>query len=377
MKRFFLGVTWLVLLILIAGCSGAAVTPAPKPTEPAVKASSSIIAEGKVVPVRSAALSLPIAGTAAEVLVKEGDRVEANQVLVRVNATQQKAAIDTAQAALARAQAHYDELKAGPRQPEIDAAQAAVDAAQAALQKLQQGPDKNQIIAAQADLQNALASLKQAQAAYDQAGGASNPYVGLLPTSLALEQATNNYNAAKARLAAAQEGPKAGDIAAAQAEIRRAQAQLDLLKAGTKPETLATAQADITSAKAELARVQATLADTELRAPFAGVVASLDTHVGEQVAPSTAIIQLADFSGWQIETTDLTELNVARVGVGDSAELTFDAIDGLSLGGKVSRIKTVGENKQGDIVYTVVIQPDKMDERLRWNMTAKVNLAPK
>ncbi len=374
MTKYLFGLVCIALLALIAGCGSAPATPTPKPTESAVKASGSIIAEGKVVPVRSAALSLSTAGMVAEVLVKEGERVEANQVLVRLAASQQKAAVEAAQAALVRAQAHYDELKAGPRQPEIDAAQAAVDAAQAALQKLQQGPDQNQVIAAQSDLKNAFAALKQAQAAYDQAGGASNPNAGLLPTSLALEQATNSYNAAKARLDVLQEGPKAGDVAAAQAEIRRVQAQLDLLKAGTKPETLATAQADITSAKADVTRAQAALADTELRAPFAGVVASLDTNVGEQIVPSTPIIQLADFSNWQIETTDLTELNVARIREGDTAQLTFDAIDGLDLGGKVVRIKSLGENRQGDIVYTVVIQPDKIDERLRWNMTAKVNL---
>jgi hypothetical protein len=38
------------------------------------------------------------------------------------------------------------------------------------------------------------------------------------------------------------------------------------------------------------------------------------------------------------------------------------------------RITGYGESKQGDIVYKVTVSLDKYDERLRWNMTAKVNI---
>jgi HlyD family secretion protein len=54
--------------------------------------------------------------------------------------------------------------------------------------------------------------------------------------------------------------------------------------------------------------------------------------------------------------------------------MTFDAIPGFELPGKVSKIKLYGDTKQGDIVYTVIITPDQQDTRLRWNMTAKVSI---
>ena len=63
--------------------------------------------------------------------------------------------------------------------------------------------------------------------------------------------------------------------------------------------------------------------------------------------------------------------------MGDTVSLAFDAIPDLSLNGKISRISSLGTNRQGDIVYTVSVQPEKMDERLRWNMTAKVSIEPK
>jgi len=43
----------------------------------------------------------------------------------------------------------------------------------------------------------------------------------------------------------------------------------------------------------------------------------------------------------------------------------------------VSRIKPLGENKQGDMTYVVIVAPDQIDPRLRWNMTASVAIEPR
>jgi multidrug resistance efflux pump len=291
-------------------------------------------------------------------------------------------------------------VEQGARTEEIAAAKAAVAAATASLDKLREGPSEGQLVAARADLANAQAALRQAQAAYDRVKSSSD--IGARPEALALEQATNAYNAAKARLAALQEGPSAADIAAgraqidqaqaqldglqapartaetnaAHAEIRRAQAQLDLLLAGARPEAVARAEADVAAAQASLQQARVARAETELRAPFAGTVASLSAKAGEQVAPGAPVVVLADLSAWQIETDDLTEINVVRVREGHPATIAFDAIPDLELPGKVVRIKAIGENKMGDITYTVIIEPDRHDERLRWNMTATVVIEP-
>jgi len=60
---------------------------------------------------------------------------------------------------------------------------------------------------------------------------------------------------------------------------------------------------------------------------------------------------------------------------GDTAKLTFDAIPDLALTGKVLRIKGFGENRQGDIVYKVVVQPDTAAAQLRWNMTSTISIS--
>jgi hypothetical protein len=44
------------------------------------------------------------------------------------------------------------------------------------------------------------------------------------------------------------------------------------------------------------------------------------------------------------------------------------------LPGKVTRIDAFGQDKHGDITYTVVIAPDRPEARLHWNMTATVTI---
>ena len=111
-----------------------------------------------------------------------------------------------------------------------------------------------------------------------------------------------------------------------------------------------------------------------LQAPFAGTVASLDTKVGQQVMPGVPVVWLADLSEWQVETDDLTELSVIDVEVGAPAVISFDAIPDLELPGTVVRIGSMGENKMGDVTYTVIVVPDEHDDRLRWGMTAMVRI---
>jgi len=419
----------MALVIALAACSGvgqgkdAAQTPDAATAEP-IRASGAVVAEGKVVPVQSAQLSLPSGGIAAEVLVKEGDTVQAEQVLLRLESARQAAAVARAEAGLGRAQAQLDLLKAGARAEDIaiskaaiEAAQAQMDklnagakpedvraseaglaAAQASLAKLLEGPDRNERIAAQQEVESAAATLRQAQAGYDLIKG--NPNAGQYPQSVQLEQATSAYSAAKARLDAlnARVTPadisgararvqqaqaqldaikvpaRASDLAALQAEVTRAQAQLERTQAGARPEEIASAEADVASAQAALDEAKAALADSELKAPFAGTVAQLNVKAGEQAAPATPLVQLADLTQWQIETDDLTELDIVRVKEGSTAKLAFDAIPDLELSGKVLRIKPIGVNRQGDMTYVVVIQPEKSDPRLRWNMTTKVTI---
>ncbi len=345
--------------------------------------------------------SFPAAGIVRSVAVSEGDRVEADAVVTTQDKTLTEAAIAQAQAALARAQAQVAELRAGPRLQEITAAQARLEAAraclaqltegarpqetaaaraelaaaQASLQQLYDGPGPEEEITAFTALSNAEAALKQAQAAYDRVAWRND--IGSLPESRQLQEATNNYNAAQARYEALRAGPDAGATAAARARIqqaqagldrllspatqsqvaeleaqaRAAQAELDLLSAGTRGETIAVAAAGVTEAEAALQRALADLARFELRAPMAGTITARAANPGEMVLAGQPVATLADLSHLQVETTDLSEKDVARVAVGQAVTVYVEAL-GTELPGRVTRVAPRANAVGGDTVYS-------------------------
>jgi hypothetical protein len=83
-----------------------------------------------------------------------------------------------------------------------------------------------------------------------------NPDIGALPQSVQLQQATNAYEAAKARLSDLEAGASNADLSGAQARVRQAQAQLDALKAAARPADIAAAEADVRRAAAQLALIK-------------------------------------------------------------------------------------------------------------------------
>lgn len=135
-------------------------------------------------------------------------------------------------------------------------------------------------------------------------------------------------------------------------------------------------QAELETQQARLVEAQGLLDKTEIKAAIGGKVAFLDSKVGEYAAAGTVLVRVADESAWEIRSDDLTELTVARIKPGDPVAITFDGIPDLTLAGKVKNIRPYGEKKRGDMTYTVTVAPDYWDERIRWNMTAQLAVAP-
>ncbi len=370
-KLIALAVLALTAISLIACSAQPTPTPKAQPTLAPVKASSRIVAEGRVVPARSAALGFQVAGVVAQVPVVVGDRVESGKVLAQLDTRQLELQLAQADANLAAAQAKFNQLKRGPTPEDLAAAQQALKSAQVNYDKLLK-PDPSELSMLKNDVDKAKALLDQAQAAYDRVGGDSNPYAGMLPQRAQLQTAWLDYQKALT-LYNNKIYPSDAQVQQSLSAVQSAKNQL--AKLTPSAEDLAGAEANVKASQAARDLAAEQLSRAKLVAPFAGSVASLDLKVGEQVAVGTPVLRLADISNWQVETTDLTEINVVNVKEGDPVTVTFDAIPGMEVTGKVATVKGFGDNKQGDIVYTLVVKLDKQDERLRWNMTAKVSIA--
>ena len=242
-----------------------------------VPAANTIIADAKVVPVLSADLSLPSSGIAVDIAIREGSVVTAGQRLVQLDTKDTLVAIAQAKANLMNTQARYDELKAGSLAEDIEAAraslaaaqarldkltlstengdiaasQAAVSQAQANLQQVLDGNSEQQLIEARANLYNAEAERSRAQNAYNQVKWRND--VGATREAADLQTATNNYEAAQARLTDLENGSTQAQIAGASAQVRQAQAQFQALQS-SRPADIAVYQADVRPARQTTAR---------------------------------------------------------------------------------------------------------------------------
>ena len=232
---------------------------------------TSVVADGHVVPLRSADLATAVSGLVEVIYVQEGSEVNNGQLLLKLDQSAYQGAIRTAQIAV-------ESATAAQAVAEIELEQLPIDASQ-------------------------------------------------------------------------------GQIELAQAKLREAESNLDL------------AHSTLTSA-------QDALGQTEVRAPFAGTVDSVDIEVGEQAVAGQAVVTIGDTSTWLIETTDVSELEVVRLAIGDRASVTITALPGQTVEGTVDRIQGRGLSEDGSVVYAVVIRPDSFNELLRWGMSAEVRIRP-
>lgn len=327
---------------------------------------------GEVLPATKATLSAQTGGQLTELLVTAGSQVEAGAVLARLDDRAARLGVQQAQAALATAEAQLVQVQAGVRDEEVAQAETAVKVAEAGLQLVWEGADDQQLIAARAELANAEAALKQAQAAYDPIKWM--PGIGMRPESLQMEQATNAYDAAQARYQDLAEGPSAATIRQAQAQVAQAEASQELVQAGATAEAIAVAEAQVEAAQVALEQADLALAQTEIRATFAGVVGIIFMEAGEFIAPGQPFCIVGDLSTLHVETTDLSEIDVAQIEVGKKATITFDALPDETFTGTITHIAPMADPQSSGVNYTVQLAVAELDPIIRWGMTAFVDI---
>jgi HlyD family secretion protein len=313
-----------------------------------------------------------MAGQVETVQVSLGDQVQEGETLVSLEASALEAGVAQAEAALEAARAQLAEVEAGARPEELAAAQAAYDGALAQYRKLEAGPSDEERRIALAALRKAEAALVQAQAAYDEIAWLEE--VTEMPQSLALQLATLDYESALASYQLVTRGALPEDLEVAWASVESAKAQLEILQAGATPEQLAAAQAAVAQAEAALEVARATLNQATLIAPFAGTVADVQVSPGQIVMPGQVLLTLADMQQLRVETTDLSERDVARVQTGQEATVFVDALN-VDVPGRVALISPLASTVGGDVVYTVVVALDEQPEGLLLGMSVEVEIA--
>ncbi len=364
----------LLLGLIISGCSG--LSPQASPTvEPPVNEDITplVSATGVVTPADWTILSLSASGIVEEVLVEEGEAVEEGQVLVRLKGREEiQAAITAAQFEVTAAQKALDDLS--------DAAEIAMVSSIDAISRYakdvrdaQYQLDNFTVPANQEDL-TPLEALDMTEKVLDEARQAFEPYKSKPSSDPTredlkedLDNAQSDYNAAVRRL------EYENTLTVAQENLEKAREDFEIWLQGPDPDELAVAEARVENANAALTAAQARLDDLELLAPFAGIVSEIDVRAGQWVTIGQTVLQLADLGHLRVETTDLNEIDAARVKVGSRVRVTFDALPEVLVQGTVTSLAPKASQGSG-VNYKAVIELDEIVEELRWGMTAFVDI---
>jgi HlyD family secretion protein len=281
-------------------------------------------------------------GKILEVTVREGDTVNAGQVIARLDDAQVRAQEDSARAALADAQAKMQGardqiavLQDQLRQNQVQTGQASQDA-------------DGRVRQAQADLTAAEADLTQQQAALRLAEFNRDAYSKLAKTGAA-SQLQGLQTEVQADQQAAVVAASQRKVESARGALTTAQANLDnpkirVAQVSSTEAQLAQQQSTINAAKAETAQAQAQLdeaqanrADLTVLAPFSGTVLTRAAEPGEVVQAGTAIITLLDLSKVYLRGF-IPEGEIGKVKVGQPSHIFLDSNSNQALDGYVLRI---------------------------------------
>ncbi len=234
-------------------------------------------------------VSTKVPGQIEELAVKEGDRVEAGQVIARIDSQALAIQVEQAEANLAAAQAKLASLEAGNRPQQVAQAESSVAQAEASLENARRDYERTATL-----YEDGALSAQQRDAAL---------------TALKVAQA--QYDAARQGLSLAAEGAAAQDVDFARAQVDQAAAALK--------------------------SAQLQLANSTITAPAAGVVAKRPVDPGEMVSVGQTVYSITNPADSWVEA-NIEETDIGRVKDGDSVQFTVDAYPRQNFAGEVSEV---------------------------------------
>jgi HlyD family secretion protein len=340
--------------------------------------STGIGATGTVQANQSASLAWAASGQVAKVLVKKGDQVQANQILAQIdpnsspNLVSALANLATAQETLANLQ--NVTVNQANAQVSLINAQNAVTTATNTLNGLALVPTQAQISAAYAAYLTDQQTVSKLQTTFDNL--ASRPIDDLerAQALAALDAAIQKENTDLADYNYLLNYiPDADSVAKAKANLALVNAQLVVAQSNWDAVKNGPDQVQVASAQANINAIQATLDQQYIRAPFAGTITVVTVKQGDLTSNGTSAFQLTDMSALYVYL-QVSEVDINTVKIGQTVNVTYDAIANKQYTGTVSDISSVGTVSGGVANFTVTVQLKDADSAVMVGMTGSANI---
>jgi HlyD family secretion protein len=315
-----------------------------------------------------------VGGRIDKVLVREGDSVEANQVLITFDDKELLAS-------LAQSRANAEKAERGYRPEEIAEVRAAAAQAKAEYDQRKNGYRQEDIASAQAEFDRATADESRTRLDFHR-------YDALAQKDLVSKQqrdtAEANWKMALAqqqntqhKLEELRRGYRPEEIAATEARYHQTQATLEKYERGNRRE-------DVAAARAALAYDEARFRERQVLAPSAATVEVLDVRPGDLIAPNTPVATLLERDQIYVRIY-IPETQIGRVQLGQKAEIRVDSFPKQVFSGAVEQINQQAEFLPRNVqtveerthqVFGVKVRIDDTSRRVRAGMAADVKLSP-
>ncbi len=276
------------------------------------KIEETVLASGRVEAVKKEEIVARTNAMVQDVLVREGDRVKAGQILVKLDTAELANSLKREEANLAVQRANLAKSRAGSRPQQVEQDRAELKRTQAAYNTAKSKYDRTQIL-----FKEGAVSKEALEAAYAE-----------------MVTAESGYRSAQQRMSLSLEGDTRESIQALEAQVRQAEVAV------------------------ALAREQ--LGQAEVKASMDGVVLTLEAEKGKYVNTGTVLVVVGDPTEMQVKA-DVSESDAANLTVGQPVKLTSSAVLDREFSGEVARVgasavtKTKSGGEQTDVQVIVRI----------------------
>ncbi|MFA6421820.1 MAG: efflux RND transporter periplasmic adaptor subunit [Candidatus Buchananbacteria bacterium] len=210
--------------------------------------------------------------------------------------------------------------------------------------------------------QSTISGYKSTVASLKSTGNSSVNSINTQIRNIANQKTTNVNNIRSAE----------NKIADASTSLTKAGNDLKDLQVGSDPLDIRAQELQVAKAQINLSNAQEKLADYTIKASFDGVIAEVPIKKGDNVTANGAILSL--ITKQQIAEISLNEVDAASVKVGQLVTLTLDAIEGLSITGKVADVDSLGTVSQGVVSYNTKVTFDTQDSRVKPGMSISASI---
>jgi len=371
-----------------------------------------VIVNGKTKAVNSVNLGFDVSGRVSKSFVDVGSRVVVGQQLVVLDSGEIYASLLKAQANLASEEVKLDELKKGTRPEEIAVSETSVANSKTALIDAQVNLKNKVINAITNDVDQLFSNPKSNTPQFNLPMTSGQLKIDIVAGRVLVEEILNNWQVGVSEInlpkiktfldnvasAVNRETPSStmtqttldshranisgaisavitaeGTLNDAKSALTLAEKNLDLKKSGSTPETIKAQEAKVLQMQADVQSINVQLNKMTLRSPQNGIVTVQEAKTGETVTSGKIIVSIISDSDLEIES-NVSEISVGKVSIGNAVIITFDAFPGEVFLGTVSYIEPGETIIDGVVNYKVTIAFKEKYPQMKSGLTSKLEI---